>query len=254
MGSELPALLVAVFALISLVYGSVGLGGGSAYVATMVVLGVDHTVAPVLALTLNLVVAGGGFVHFARFGFFRSRLFLPLVVTSVPAAFFASQIPISRSAFQMALAAALLVAGIRMMTSKWVWTEERVLRGQAPIWFLGLLGVTLGAIAGLTGIGGGIYLAPVLILARLASPKQTAAISAAFIVVNSVAGLAGRIAVGVHPPWGVLIPLGITVFIGGQLGALIGSKRLKPATVQTIVGVIILVVSVRILVASYAAI
>ena len=251
MDAEIIAILATVFAVIAFVYGSVGLGGGSAYVATMALLGIDHTVAPVIALALNLVVAGGGLLHFSHGGHFRARLILPLAFTSVPAAFLSARVPLDRTVFQLLLGFALLVAGIRMVAARWVSRRDPVRQMGTPVWLLLVLGVVLGVLAGLTGIGGGVYLAPVLILGRLATPKETAAACAAFIICNSVAGLAGRMAAGVTMPWEVLLPLAATVFIGGQLGALAGVRRLRSATVQALFGAIVFMVSVRLLVTVY---
>ncbi len=251
MDAELLAVLAAAFAVIAFVYGSVGLGGGSAYVATMALLGVDHTVAPVVALALNLVVAGGGLLHFGRSGHFRGRLVLPLVLTSIPAAFLAARVPIDRSAFQLLLGLALLLAGLRMVATRWISRRAGDPRRDAPLWLLLVLGFGLGALAGITGIGGGVYLAPVLILARLATAKETATVCAAFIVCNSIAGLAGRITAGASLPWAFLLPLGLTVLLGGQLGALAGARRLQPSTVQAIFGAIVLMVSLRLLMSAH---
>ena len=251
MDAEILVVLAAAFAVIAFVYGSVGLGGGSAYVATMAVIGMDHTVAPMIALALNLVVAGGGLLHFSHGGHFRGRLILPLVLTSVPAAFLGAQILIDRTAFQLLLGFALLVAGLRMVAASWISRHGGEGRREAPVWLLLVLGVALGALAGVTGIGGGIYLAPVLILGGLATPKQTAAACSAFIVVNSLAGLTGRAVIGVTFSWALLLPLGLTVLICGQLGARTGARRLRPATVQAIFGAIVLIVSLRLLAASY---
>jgi uncharacterized membrane protein YfcA len=253
MDAEILAVVAAAFAVIAFVYGSVGLGGGSAYVAVMALVGVDHTVAPVIALALNLVVAVGGLLHFGHGGHFRARLIVPLVLTSVPAAFLAARVPLDRTAFQLLLGLALLVAGMRMVAARWISRRFRTRQREAPVALLLVLGALLGVLAGLTGIGGGVYLAPVLILGRLAIPKETAAACAAFIICNSLAGLAGRVAVGVTMPWAVLLPLGITVFLGGQLGAWAGARRLRPATVQALFGAIVLMVSVRLLVTVYGA-
>ena len=136
MDAEIIAILATVFAVIAFVYGSVGLGGGSAYVATMALLGIDHTVAPVIALALNLVVAGGGLLHFSHGGHFRARLILPLAFTSVPAAFLSARVPLDRTVFQLLLGFALLVAGIRMVAARWVSRRHPVRQMGTPVWLL----------------------------------------------------------------------------------------------------------------------
>jgi uncharacterized membrane protein YfcA len=250
MDADLLWILVPVFAVISLVYGSVGLGGGSAYVATMALLGVDHTVMPMVALSLNLIVAGGGFAHYLRSGHFRQRLFGPLILSSAPAAFLAAQVPVSRTLFQGLLGCLLLLAAVRLLANPLL-AKDRPHRETTNPLLLVILGLALGAAAGVTGIGGGIYLAPLLLVTRLATPKEAAALSSGLIVVNSAAGLAGRIVIGTVIPWMVLLPLAVTVLIAGQMGAYRGARRFQASTVRAVVGWLVLIVSIRLLVSAY---
>jgi uncharacterized membrane protein YfcA len=250
MDADLLWILVPVFAVISLVYGSVGLGGGSAYVATMALLGVDHTVMPMVALSLNLIVAGGGFAHYLRSGHFRQRLFGPLILSSAPAAFLAAQVPVSRTLFQGLLGCLLLLAAVRLLANPLL-AKDRPHRETTNPLLLVILGLALGAAAGVTGIGGGIYLAPLLLVTRLATPKEAAALSSGLIVVNSAAGMAGRIVIGTVIPWMVLLPLAVTVLIAGQMGAYRGARRFQASTVRAVVGWLVLIVSIRLLVSAY---
>ena len=116
---------------------------------------------------------------------------------------------------------------------------------------LSLLGLVLGAAAGLTGIGGGIYLAPLLLVSRMSTPKEAAALSSGLVLVNSAAGLAGRIVIGTSFPWLLFLPLAVTVLVAGQLGAFRGSSHFQPATVRAVVGWLVLLVSIRLLVSAY---
>ena len=250
MDADLLWILVPAFAVISFVYGSVGLGGGSAYVATMALLGMDHTVIPMLALSLNLIVAGGGFVYYLRGGHFRHRLFGPLILSSAPAAFLAAQVPVSRSLFQGLLGCLLLLAAVRLLANPLL-PKERPRREVTNRAALVLLGLALGAAAGLTGIGGGIFLAPLLLVSRVATPKEAAALSSGLVVVNSAAGLAGRVIIGTTIPWLLFLPLSVTVLIAGQMGAYQGASRFRPTTVRLVVGCLVLLVSIRMLVNVY---
>ena len=243
-------ILIPAFAVISFVYGSVGLGGGSAYVATMALLGVDHTVMPMVALSLNLIVAGGGFAHYLRGGHFRRHLFVPLILTSAPAAFLAAQVPVSRALFQGLLGGLLLLAAVRLLVAPWLVKDQPRRETINPL-FMVILGLFLGAAAGFTGIGGGIYLAPLLLITRMASPKEAAALSSGLVVVNSAAGLAGRIVIGTSFPWFVFLPLAVTVLVAGQFGAFGGARRFRPATVRAVFGWLVLLVSLRLLVTTY---
>jgi len=250
MDADLLWILIPAFAVISFVYGSVGLGGGSAYVATMALLGVDHTVMPMVALSLNLIVAGGGFAHYLRGGHFRHRLFVPLILSSAPAAFLAAQVPVSRTFFQGLLGCLLLLAAVRLLANPLL-AKDRPHRETTNPLLLVLLGLVLGAAAGLTGIGGGIYLAPLLLVTRMATPKEAAALSSGLVVVNSAAGLAGRIVIGTAIPWMVLLPLAVVVLIAGQMGAFRGARRFQAATVRLVFGCLVLLVSIRLLVNAY---
>ena len=246
MESELLWILAPVFAVIAFVYGSVGLGGGSSYVAVMALLSLDHTQIPMVALGLNLVVASGGFVQFARAGHFQMRTFLLLAVASAPAAYFFAQVPVSSAEFQLILGLLLLVAGLRMAFNRWFQRGE--VKTRRPSWWLLLgLGAVLGAAAGLTGIGGGVYLAPLLLLTGSARPKQAAALASGVVLVNSVSGIAGRVAAGAVMPWAFFLPLALVVFVAGQVGAYGGAHRFKQVTVQTTFGVLVILVSVRLL-------
>ena len=250
MEPDLLWILIPLFGVIGFVYGSVGLGGGSAYVATMALLGVDHTVMPMVALGLNLIVAGGGFAHYLRGGHFRHRLFGPLILSSAPAAFLTAQIPVSRTFFQGLLGCLLLLAAVRLLTNPLL-AKDQPRRETPNRLALVLFGLTLGAAAGLTGIGGGIFLAPLLLVTRVATPKEAAALSSGLVVVNSAAGLGGRIVLGTAMPWLAFLPLAVTVLIAGQMGAYKGARRFRPTTVRLVVGCLVLLVSIRLLVNVY---
>jgi hypothetical protein len=250
MENEILWLLVPLFGLIALLYGSVGLGGASSYVAVLALAGLGHTSIPVIALALSLLVAGGGVVQFARGGHMRWKNLFAIAVTSVPAAFVAAQVPLERDTFQMLLGALLVLAGMRMVSAPWLRPKTESFR-RAPAWLLALLGLALGTAAGLSGIGGGIYLAPALLLWRLATPKQAAALAGGIVVLNSAAGLSGQLVRGAAMPWELFVPLAITVLVFGQLGAFLGSSRLRPSWVQAGFGALVLVVATRLVIVGF---
>jgi hypothetical protein len=212
----------------------------------MALAGFDHREIPLVALGLNLIVASAALLQFARGGHLRKRTLVPLVAASAPAAYLTAQIPLDRDTFQLVLGVLLALAGVRMVAAPWMRPRDgdRVVGWPA---FVGV-GLVLGAAAGLTGIGGGIYLAPLLLLSGLATPKEAAAVCSAVVLANSVAGLAGRLATGVGMPWSLFLPLAGCVLVAGPLGAWIGARRWRPEIVQAVFGVLVLAAAARLLV------
>ena len=244
---SLPLWLPALFFLIAALYATVGFGGGSSYLAVLALAGLSHTAIPQTALVCNLIVSAGGVWHFGRAGHLKWSRVLPLVVLSVPMAYLGGKTPVSREIFFLLLGGSLFVAGTRMFLPLARGGGVCSAMSTRGTWLLGLpLGAILGFLAGLVGIGGGIFLAPILILTGWADARATAATSAVFILVNSASGLAGQVAKGVHLGM-MLIPLAAAVLIGGQIGSRLGSYGLPVVVLQRLIGVLILFVSVRIL-------
>jgi len=241
-----PFWLPVVFFLIATVYSTVGFGGGSSYLAVLALVGITYTVIPQTALVCNLVVAGVGVWYFVRNGQIDFPRVLPFLVLSIPMAYLGGRLPVARNLFMVLLGVSLFVAGLRTLLPPpraGVFSGLSIRRG----WIVGLpVGAALGFLSGLVGIGGGIFLAPVLILTGWGDARRTAAASALFILVNSAAGLTGQWVKGFHLDVMVL-PLLFAVFLGGQIGARLASYRLPVSGVQRLLSVLILFVSVRVL-------
>ncbi len=241
-----PWTLIPLFFLTALVYSMVGFGGGSTYLALLILFAVPYEVVPETALICNLIVVGGSSYHFWRH--FSSRHLLPFVVASVPFAYLGGTIPISKELFQLLVGLSLLVVAIRLL-----FINHSSLTPTPPswkrAWVLGVpTGAVLGGLSGLIGIGGGIFLSPLLMLLKWADAKQAAAAASLFILVNSFAGLIGQVTKsGLFPELHLWVPLGLSVLIGGQLGSRWGSGPLSTRTVQQVTAMLILVVSVRLL-------
>jgi uncharacterized membrane protein YfcA len=238
------------FAAVAFLYASVGFGGGSTYTAILIESGLRYELIPPLSLLCNIVVVSGGVLHFARAGHLNLRFAVPLVVTSIPAAFLGGYVHIEETGFLATLGIALLVAGVLMLLDRRWGSQTGASRSLGMSARL-VVGAILGALAGITGIGGGIYLAPVLHLLRLADAKTVAASCSLFILVNSVAGLAGHLS-KLGSQIDVLLnmsylALPVAVLIGGQFGSLIGANRLPAAPIRRLTGLVILIVSVRLL-------
>jgi hypothetical protein len=239
----LPLLLFA-FLFASMLYASVGHGGASAYLAVMGFAGMLPVEMKPIALTLNIAVSAMALTMFARAGHFRGKLFWPLALASVPAAFLGGWLQSPDPIFKWILAAALLCGAWRLaFGSK---TDARETRAPQPASLL-VLGLALGFLSGLIGIGGGIFLTPLLVLFRWSPAKPAAAISAAFIFANSLSGLGGFLVKGGAVPTLAWMLLPVVVF-GGWLGATWGSGRAHSPALRQALAVVLVIAAAKFLV------
>jgi uncharacterized membrane protein YfcA len=230
-------LLLGVLVFVSAVlYSSVGHGGASAYLAVMALFGIPPAVMKPAALVMNLGVAGAGTVRFAGAALVPWRLLLPICAGSVPAAYLGGLIELPTRAHRLLLGAVLLVAAVRLAMR----FRSEGLRPRPRMIALAAIGVVFGFVAGLTGVGGGIFLSPLLILARWEETRKTAGASAFFILVNSAAGLAGHLAGGGSIP-AATFPLTAVALAGGLLGSWLGARRLVPVTLRRILAAVLVV-------------
>lgn len=228
----------------ALLYSSVGHGGASGYLAAMALFGLAPAVMRPTALVLNLLVAAIGTIQFARAGHFSWRLFWPFAAGSIPTAFVGGAITLPPGVYKQLLGGVLLVAAFRLFLSPKTAAGEDIRR--IPIALAVLIGCTIGLLSGLTGVGGGIFLSPLLLVFRWATPKTTAAISAAFIWVNSAAGLLGRLAT-VHSIPSVALIWAVAAAAGGLAGAHYGSRRLAGLTLRRLLAVVLVVAGGKLL-------
>ena len=214
------------FFVTALLYAIAGFGGGSTYTALLVLAKTDYRAVPVLSLACNILVVSVGTWRFARAGHLDWRRAWPLFVTSVPAAWLGGALHIQKEYFIGLLAASLLVAGLTMLWQP-MWKRE-ITPEPGPRWIEPVAGGALGFLAGVVGIGGGIFLAPLLYVLRWDAPRRIAATCAAFILVNSISGLAGQASKGLSATGTVLSDHALlfpAVVIGGIIGAGLGAKR-----------------------------
>ncbi len=242
---ELWILLPSFFAA-SFLYSSVGHGGASAYLAISALVGLSREEMVPIALALNIVVAGIGFWHYWRAGHFSRQLLLPFVITSIPGAFLGGSLIISPQVFAVLLGFTLLLAAIRLLG---LGREIRPKWEALPqvLWPVGLvIGAVLGVLAGLIGVGGGIFLSPLLLFVHWADAKHTAAVSSAFIVLNSMSGLLAQ-SLRHSPNWDLLLPLLASVILGGGIGSRLGAERLSSVVLQRLLGGILLIASFKLI-------
>ncbi len=239
--------LVPAFFVIALLYASVGHGGASGYLAALSFVAVNPDEMATTALTLNVVVATMALISFKRAGHFDGKLAWPFLASSVPAAFVGGLMPVPVRLYQILLAIALGVAAVRLALNLRGREEGRVVRPSLA--FALPVGGGIGWLSGVVGVGGGIFFSPLLLLLRWASPKQTAAASAAFILVNSAAGLGGR-AVRSGLEYGTLWPLLTAALIGGWVGAHLGANHFSGQTIKRVLAVVLLVAAAKLLISS----
>ena len=227
-------------------YSSVGHGGASAYIALLTLAGKLRPEVAATILLMNIVVSSQSWFRFRQSGHFDAPLAGTLLLFSAPAAFVGGVIATSSRFFMILVGIALLLAALRLILP-----DPRSGKIQRPtgmaLWLLSaVIGISLGLLAGLTGVGGGIYLAPLLILLRWQDAKGTAGISAAFIAVNSVTGLIGRFARGSFIDWS-LLPLILAVVIGGFVGARWGAKHATSIAIRRLLGIVLAIAGVKLL-------
>lgn len=222
-------------------YSSVGHGGASAYIALMGLAGLAPAEIRPVALVLNILVASLGAIRYLRAGRFDWEVFWPFALTAVPAAFLAGRIEIPENIYRPLLAFALGAAALRYL----VWPQIDAIKPSKPPSKLVALGAGagLGALAGLTGIGGGVYLSPLLVYAGWADPQRATGIAAWFIVVNSVAGLAGRWTSLMHLP-SFLPWFAVAALIGAIAGTTLSLAKLDKKGVLRALGVVLGIASV----------
>lgn len=231
----------------ALLYTSVGHGGATAYLAVLTLAGYAVAELRTTVLVLNILAAGIAFVHFQQAGHLRARLLLPFLVTSVPAAYFGGLLPFSGRAQEIILGIALLAGAARFLLFATP-PNLRIPREGLVFWIgAPALGATLGFLAGATGIGGGIFLSPILLALGWADIKETGSISSAFIALNSIAGLAAALP-RAPVDAALLAPLAATVVLGALLGAWAGARKLRTRPMQVLLGIVLLVAGAKALI------
>lgn len=234
---------------IAFLYSSVGFGGASGYLAAMSFFVLSPQFMATTALSLNVLVASIAFATYWRTGYFQRSLLLPFVAASVPAAFFGGYIRISDEVYFIILYVALAYLGIRLLFSGRFQREALSDAGDATMQptLVAVLasGLLIGGLSGMVGLGGGIFLSPLIILAGWGSPKEAAATSAGFIVANSLSGLVGR-AISGNLAFGLLglalLPVGI---LGAMLGSNLGARYLSGQTLRIVLGSVLLLAVLR---------
>lgn len=231
-------LLELTFFLIALLYSMTGHGGGSGYIAIMALLGMAPQEIKPMALGMNIIVSSVATIQFYRAGHFKQSLFLPFISGSVPLAMLGGYLQLPTRWFNLLMGLALIFAALRIAVRR----PANWLPAITPNFGMAMFaGAAIGLFSGLIGVGGGIFLTPLLLLLGWANPKQAAAVSAPFILLNSLSGLAGFSAHTAQVLPSGLIWLALPVLLGGLLGSHLGSRSLPMKAIARVLSTVLLI-------------
>jgi uncharacterized membrane protein YfcA len=237
--------LAAMFFVVAILYSSVGHAGASGYLAAMGLVGFVPEVMKPTALVLNLIVSGIGTFRFWRAGFFRWRIFWPFAITSIPLAYLGGRWKLHERAYFAAVGVVLILSAVRLAVeaAKRKYAEHA---RKPPIAPALVCGGGIGLLSGTTGTGGGIFLSPLLLTMNWATIRETSAVAAMFILVNSAAGLLGNLTSTGKLPHATWL-WAIAVILGGLIGTELGARRLAPKTLRYLLSIVLLLAGTKLL-------
>ena len=240
-------IILSIFFLItSILYSSVGFGGGSTYIALMLIWEIPFFIIPILALCCNIIVVSGNSINYVRSGNFNFQLLFPYLLGSIPFAFFGASISISKELFEITLFVILFIAGISLLIESKSFNNDEIKLNSIPKVVSIFIGSIIGFISGIVGIGGGIFLSPILFLIKAGYPKHIATTASLFILINSIFGVAGQLTKDiVFDEFLNCWPLFLCVLAGGQIGNFLNIRLLSNKTLALITSVLVIFVAIR---------
>ena len=238
--------LIILFFATSTIYSSVGFGGGSTYLALLLLWGIPYTIFPVIALSCNIIVVTGNCINYSRAGNLNLKFLAPYLVGSIPMAFIGGALSIEKELFEILLFIILLLAGLFLLINFKTYNDNEESLRKIPLPLSLLVGGILGFVSGVAGIGGGIFLSPILFLLRAAKTKVIITTASVFILINSLSGIVGQLTKNqvieeIINYW----PLLIAVLIGGQIGNFLNIKILPTKILALTTSALVLFVAVR---------
>jgi uncharacterized membrane protein YfcA len=239
-------ILSILFIITATLYSSVGFGGGSTYLAFLLLWGVPYFIFPIIALSCNIIVVSGNCFNYIRAGNLNLKLLIPYLIGSIPFAYIGGSLPIEKRLFEILLFLVLAVAGLLLLFKFKLYDDDEGNYKKVPITVSIIIGSFLGFISGIVGIGGGIFLSPILFLIRAGKPKHIITAASLFILINSLSGIIGQLTKNV-----VLIEISnywfllLAVLVGGQLGNFLNLKMLPTRILALVTAVLVLFVAVR---------
>jgi len=234
------------FFLTAILYSSVGFGGGSTYLVLLLIWDVPYLIFPVIALFCNIIVVSGNCFNYIRAGNINFKILTPYLVSSVPLAFIGGSLPINKSFFEVLLFLVLTLAGALLLLKFKSFDEKIETYKKIPKITSVIIGSSIGFISGIVGIGGGIFLSPILLLARVDKAKNITTAASLFILTNSISGLAGQLTKSsiineVYNYW----PLFLLVLLGGQLGNFLNLKIFPARVLALVTAGLVIFVAIR---------
>ena len=239
-------LLAILFLVTAVLYSSVGFGGGSTYLALLLIWEVPYFIFPVISLSCNIIVVSGNCFNYIRAGNLNLKLLFPYLLGSIPLAFIGGSLPIEKEIFEILLFLVLLIAGILLLRNFKSYDDKLSSYRKIPIFISISIGGILGFISGIVGIGGGIFLSPILFLLKAAQPKHIVTTASLFILINSISGIIGQLTKNtvlyeLQNYWYLLA----VVFIGGQVGNFLSLKILPARILALVTAFLVLFVAIR---------
>jgi len=240
-------LLAILFLFTAILYSSVGFGGGSTYLALLLIWGIPYLIFPVIALLCNIIVVSGNCFNYIRAGNLNLKLLIPYLIGSIPLAYLGGSLPIEKKLFEILLFLVLAIAGTLLLFNFKSYDDKERSYRKIPIVVSILIGTVLGFISGVVGIGGGIFLSPILFLIRAGRPKHIVTTASLFILINSISGIIGQLTksdvLATVPHYWYLLA---AVLIGGQVGNFLNLKIFPTRILAMITALLVIFVAARI--------
>ena len=239
-------ILSILFFVTAILYSSVGFGGGSTYLALLLLWGVPYFIFPVVALTCNIIVVSGNCFNYIRAGNLNLKLLIPYLIGSIPLAFIGGSLPVEKEFFEILLFVVLTIAGVLLLFKFNSYDEKIEIFRKIPIVVSILIGAILGFVSGVAGVGGGIFLSPILFLLKAGKPKHIVTTASLFILINSLSGIFGQLTKStilseIQNYWFLFL----AVLIGGQIGNFLNLKIFPTWILALVTAALVLFVAIR---------
>ena len=239
-------ILSILFFITAILYSSVGFGGGSTYLALLLIWDIPYYIFPVIALFCNIIVVTGNSINYVRAGNHNFKLLIPFLIGSIPLAFIGGTLIIKKEIFEILLFVVLSIAGLLLLINNKSYEDENIIINKLHLFVSILIGSILGLISGIIGIGGGIFLSPILFLLKADKPKNIVTTASLFILINSISGVFGQLTKeNILNEIIIYWPLFLTVLIGGLFGNYLNLKIFSSRILALITSLLVIFVAIR---------